>query len=177
MVQRWTALVFISVPNCLFSVWYLTRFQLEASPWIDFFVDLCVCFGPILDSWVHFLFQLVLTFKEEKPRDISGVNVTIWIVFAIPLHHPIWVHCTNKILGSLEEKKNDFSNLLLICCNSIKQRLNIFITFSCAPGSSFLLGSQGTAQGFQPSHLLFQIRMTTFLIFRLGEVGRRTLGL
>ena len=67
----------------------------------------------------------------------------------IPLP-PIWVHCTNKMLGSL--KKNNFSNLLLICCNSIKQRLNIFITFSSVPGSSLLSGSQGTAQGFQLTH-------------------------
>lgn len=33
----------------------------------------------------------------------------------------------NRMLGSLN--KSNFSNLLLICCNSIKQRLKILVTF------------------------------------------------
>jgi len=37
------------------------------------------------------------------------------------------VCCTNTMLGSLN--KSNFSNLLLICCNSIKQRLNVLVTF------------------------------------------------
>lgn len=59
----------VSVPDWLFSVWFLTRFQLEASPWTSFCLFVCVfVFGPILDSGVHFFFsfQLVLTSKEEN---------------------------------------------------------------------------------------------------------------
>lgn len=76
-------LAFLSVVFDKISVWSLT---------MNWFLFVCVfVFGPILDSWVHFFFsfQLVLTFKEEKPRDLSGVNVAIWVVFANrPRHCP-----------------------------------------------------------------------------------------